>query len=58
MVDLQNPGLELVVKVDVEAKDLETHRVFNIVGLARSVSVRKLRLNCADCFDDCGLDVM
>jgi len=40
MVDLDDPGLELLVKEDIEAEDLEAHGVFHVVWLARPVGVR------------------
>ena len=52
MIDLQDPWFELLIEEDVEAKDLEAHRVLDIIWLAGTVSVSQLWLNSADSLDD------
>ena len=58
MIDLEDPGLELLVEEDVEAEDLEAHRVLDVVRLARPVRVRQLGLHRADRLDDGLFDVV
>lgn len=45
MVDFQHPGLEFMIKEDVETKNFKAHTVVNVVGLAGAVSVSEHRLN-------------
>ena len=58
MIDFKDPGPQLIIQEDVEAEDLEAHRVLDVIRLARAVGVCKLRLHRADCLDDGGFDVV
>ena len=44
MVDLEQPGLRVLVQEDVEAENLETQAVLQVVWLRRPVGVRQARL--------------
>lgn len=57
VVDLQNPGLKVRVKHDVETEDLEAHRVLDVIWLAATIDVRQLGLHRTDGFDNRGSDV-
>jgi hypothetical protein len=40
VIDLEDPGFEARVKHDVEAEDLETHGVLDVIWLATFVNMR------------------
>ena len=58
MIDFKDPRLQLVIEEDVEAENLEAHRVLCVVRLAGAISVSKLRLDRAYSLDDGLLDVV
>mmetsp|Transcript_60616 Transcript_60616/g.172268 ORF Transcript_60616/g.172268 Transcript_60616/m.172268 type:complete len:245 (+) Transcript_60616:725-1459(+) len=57
VIDLQEPGLQLVVQHDVEAEHLEAHGVLRVVRLAAVVEVREARLHGDQGLDDQVLDL-
>ena len=46
MVDLEQPGLRILVQEDVEAKDLEAQTVLQVIWLRCSVGMRQAGLGC------------
>ena len=44
MIDLNKPGLGILVNEHVETENLEAHRIFEIIWLRCLVSMRQLRL--------------
>jgi hypothetical protein len=44
VVDLEQPGLRVLVQEDVEAENLETQAVLQVVWLRRPVGMRQARL--------------
>ena len=58
LVDFDEPGPEVLVDHDVEAEDLEAHRVIVVVRLARAVDVSHVWLPNDDRFDDDVLDAL
>jgi len=53
VVHLEDPRLQFIVEEDVEAENLEAHRIFDVIGLATAISVRQLWLHCAHRLDNC-----
>ena len=58
MIDLQDPWLQVFIQEYVEAKDLKTHGVLDIIGLARPVRMWESGLYGTDGFNDCVLDIL
>ena len=58
MIDFKDPRFQLVIEEDVEAENLEAHRVLGVVRLAGAISVSKLRLDRANSLDDRLLNVV
>jgi len=49
VINFENPGLQLVIEHDIEAKYFEAHGVVHVVRLTRTVSVPQLRLYRTNC---------
>lgn len=58
MVHFNDPWFEFLIDEHIKAKDLETHRVFNVVRLTRAVGMGQHRLHCAETLDDYRLDIV
>ena len=52
VVDLEEPGLRVLVEEDVEAEDLEAQGVLHVVGLGRPVGVGERGLGCDEGLQD------